>query len=363
MSMYNELSSIKSSDKKEENFFIRFFKYFVPWKGDGISEIFRKLVFVASVAVFCMSVGDLSEYLNGNAKTNELIDEMQGMKPVVNTNSSSDANSFNHGGSNGGSTDGPPSGNGSEQVSTEIGENWSPLLEINEDVIGWISIETLKDANGELYVDYPIVRGEDNNYYLYRDIKNNYSSSGGTIFMDYASEIIPGQRTDNITIFGHNMKAGTFFGRLDEYKSGVEFLRNNPLITFNTLYSQNEEKYVILYCFLANVDGSDDNGTVFKYIGYRNFNDKHPFSTWKEEIQKRSWYDSSIPFDENDDYITLSTCSSDISDMRWVIVARKLRENENVDELTKTYVERQDEEIYFPQRWIRSWGNKKVYRN
>lgn len=363
MSMYNELSSLKSSDKKEENFFIRFFKYFVPWKGDGLSEIFRKLVFIASVAVFCVSLGDLSEYLNGNAKTNELINEMQEIKPSV--NSSGDANSITHEGNNqNDTTDGPPSGNEEESYSTEIGESWAPLLEINKDVVGWISIETMKDVNGELYIDYPVVKGEDNDYYLNRDIKRNYSSSGGTIFMDYASSIVPGQRTDNVTIFGHNMKAGTFFGRLDEYKSGVQYLKDNPLITFNTLYSSRDEKYIIVYCFLANTRPDQDDGKeVFKYVGYRNFDSKHPFDTWVEEVKKRSWYDSSIPIDKNDEFITLSTCSSDVGDMRWVIVARKLRPNENVDELVATYVERDDEDIYFPRRWIRSWGNKKVYRN
>ncbi len=362
MSMYNELSSLRHTEEKEENFFIRFFKYFVPWKGDGLSEIFRKLVFIASIVVFCYSMSDLSEYLSGNAKTNQLIDEMQEIKPTV--NSSDDAQSITHegGSQNNGNTDAPPAGS-EENYSTEIGESWNSLLEINEDVVGWITIETMKDSSGELYIDYPIVQGENNDYYLNRDIKKNYSSSGGTIFLDYASNVVPGQRTDNITIFGHNMKAGTFFGRLDEYKSGVEFLKNNPLITFNTLYSTYDEKYIIVGCFLANVEEDQDNGTVFRYVGYRNFDSKHPFETWKAEMEKRSWYSSSIPMDESDKYITLSTCSADIDNMRWVIVARKLRSGENVDELVATYEERDDADIYFPQRWIYSWGNKKVYRN
>lgn len=364
MSMMNELSCLKQQGRKkpEENFFVRFLKYFLPWKGDGFSEVLRKLVFAVSVAVFCLSLGELSEYLNGNAKTEELINEMQSIKPAVQDYQTDDGNAQSVEHSDGNyQTDAPQASDG--QYSAEIGESWKPLLEINEDVIGWISIDTMKGPDGEMYIDYPVVKGDDNDYYLERDIKGRYSGSGGTIFMDYASSVVPGSRTDNITIFGHNMKAGTFFGRLDEYKSGVEFLRENPVITFNTLYSKGEEKYIIVYCSIFNIYENQDNGNLFKYIGYRDFDAQHSFDTWKEEHSKRSWYSSGIDVNEDDEFITLSTCSSDIGDMRWVIVARKLRPGEDIDALAATYQERADEDIYFPQRWIRSWGNKKVYRN
>lgn len=362
MSMDNELRSLRSeSEKKKENFFIRFLKYFIPWKGDGFSEMLRKLVFVASIVVFCFSVSDLSDYLNGNAKTNELIEEIQSIKPVMNAGKN-DAQSVEHPDSEVGSIDAPEA-NENVEYTTEVSMNWQPLLEINEDVIGWISIDTFKDSKGQPYVDYPVVKGKDNDYYLKRDIKRNYSTSGGTIFMDYASTIMPGLRTDNITIFGHNMKAGTFFGRLDEYKSGVGFLKANPIVTFNTLYSTSEEKYIIVYCSMFSVYENQDNGKVFKYVGYRNFDDAHPFSLWKEEMSKRSWYSSDIDIREDDEFITLSTCSSDISDMRWVLVARKLRPDDDVDALIQSYKERADADIYFPERWIRSWGHRKVYRN
>lgn len=363
MSMSNELKNLKAESAREkENFFIRFFKYFLPWKGDDFSEIIRKLVFAASIVVFCFSLSDLSEYLNGNAKTNELIEEMQSMKPAI--NQSGDAQSVEHAGGVSGDGTYAPGDNGNiPDQPAVIGENWKALLDINEDVVGWISIDTFRDPDGQMYIDYPVVKGKDNDYYLSRDIKNNYSGSGGTIFMDYASSIVPGERTDNVTIFGHNMKAGTFFGRLSQYKSGVDFLKANPLITFNTLYSTSEEKYIIVYCSMFNVLEEQDNGIVFRYVGYRDFTDEHSFETWKEEVSKRSWYSSDIDINEDDDFLTLSTCSSDISNMRWVIVARKVRPDDDIDALVQTYKERDDSEVYFPQRWIRSWGNKKVHRN
>ena len=370
MSMMNELAGLKNENgKRKENFFVRFIKYFIPWKGDGFSEVLRKLVFAASIVVFCISVSDLSDYLNGNAKTNELIEEMQTLKPTISSgsNTGDNAQSVVHpSGDESQSGEVPPQGGNSvefENTNTEVGDSWKPLLEVNKDVRGWLSIDTFKDSNGEIIINYPVVQGPDNDYYLTRDIKKNYSGSGGTIYMDYASTIVPGVRTDNITIFGHNMLAGTFFARLEEYKSGVDFLKANPLITFNTVYSAADEKYIILYCGLFNIYEKQDNGNVFKYVGYRDFDEDHPFDKWKEEMSKRSWYSSDIDVKEDDQFITLSTCSGDIGDMRWVVVARKLRPNEDVDALVQTYRDRPNEEIYFPQRCIYAWGIKRVYRH
>ena len=61
MSMANEIYNLTPKD--ESNFFIRFFKYFVPWKGDDRQEIIRKLIFVFSIVVFCISVGQLEAFL------------------------------------------------------------------------------------------------------------------------------------------------------------------------------------------------------------------------------------------------------------------------------------------------------------
>ena len=102
---------------------------------------------------------------------------------------------------------------------------------------------------------------------------------------------------------------------------------------------------------------------MFKYVGYRDFDEDHPFEKWKEEMSKRSWYSSDIDVKEDDQFITLSTCSGDIGDMRWVIVARKLRPDEDVDALVQTYKEKADADVYFPQRWIYAWGHRKVYRH
>ena len=51
MSMANEIKNISKND--DTNFFVRFVKYFIPWKGDKSSEIIRKAVFIFSIFLFC----------------------------------------------------------------------------------------------------------------------------------------------------------------------------------------------------------------------------------------------------------------------------------------------------------------------
>ena len=66
MSMANE--AVDLSEKDETNFFIRVLKYFIPWKGDGAGEVVRKIVFMGSIAVFCFSLGKLSDFLKADEK-------------------------------------------------------------------------------------------------------------------------------------------------------------------------------------------------------------------------------------------------------------------------------------------------------
>ena len=61
MAMSNETMNLTERD--DSNFFIRFVKYFIPWKGDKSSEVVRKIVFMCSIVLFSMSINQLKNYL------------------------------------------------------------------------------------------------------------------------------------------------------------------------------------------------------------------------------------------------------------------------------------------------------------
>ena len=80
-----------------------------------------------------------------------------------------------------------------------IGIDFDALLAENKDIVGWIYSENTP-------INYPVVQGRDNDYYLHRmlDGTNNIA---GTIFMDSRND--PNLGDYNTIIYGHNMKNGT----------------------------------------------------------------------------------------------------------------------------------------------------------
>lgn len=85
--------------------------------------------------------------------------------------------------------------------------SWSHLKSINEDIIAWLILDNTS-------IDYPVVKGDNNQEYLRHNYYKNYSLSG-SIFLDYRNN---SQFNDNISIiYGHNMNNNTMFSELSNY--------------------------------------------------------------------------------------------------------------------------------------------------
>ena len=357
MSMANETRNI--SEKDDMNFFIRFIKYFIPWKGDKSGEVIRKIVFVFSIFLFAFSVNELTDFLKSDEAELNYAQEIVKYEPdfdddvdLSNVEVESETNSAM-----------PESENGERKV-----QKWAEsLLKRNEEVVGWIKIPGFVNENGEEYINFPVLQhySEDtkvgNEYYLTRNIDEEPYESG-SIYADCLVAIDENGQPDNITIYGHHMRRlGTSFTHLAEYKGGVDFLKKYPIIEFNTIYAKNE-KYIIVGCFVAAAEDYQDDIDIFDYWRFRNFdNDDYSFESWIDNVRKQSWYSSDVECTEDDDYITLSTCSNEVADMRWVIVAKKMTANDNADLITESYKEKADKDIYFPKCWRDVWGNNKKY--
>jgi len=96
------------------------------------------------------------------------------------------------------------------------------LARINPDLVGWISIEG--------HVEYPVVRGNNNNKYIYTTFTGQ-TNNAGAIFMDYRNR--NGFEDEIVIIFGHRMGDGTMFTSLPGYLNR-DFLRDNQIITITT---------------------------------------------------------------------------------------------------------------------------------
>lgn len=148
--------------------------------------------------------------------------------------------------------------------------------------MGWIEIPNTN-------INYPILQGKDNEYYLKKDIYKKYNS-GGSIFLDYQNN--PNFTDDNTVIYGHNLHLGQMFSDLQKILK--EELGTDILIK---VYFKNQEKqYKVFSSYLSEPIKNPIN---------TNITDK---KTFIEKIIKDSQIDFNIMPNEQDEILTLSTC-------------------------------------------------------
>lgn len=193
--------------------------------------------------------------------------------------------------------------NNSESKNEESEENKKKILDlsyINEDYCGWITIENTN-------IDYPILQGENNEYYLHKDINNEYLSSG-SIFLDYRNNCFSDKNT---IIYGHNMKNSTMFSQLEYFKE-KDFFEKNKYIEI-ILPECETLRYEIFSVYTTN---TSDN-----YLK-TSFDSEEDYKEFLESICDKSLFPSSIEVSVRDKIITLSTCSYEYKDARTVIYGR-----------------------------------------
>ncbi|MDZ4992041.1 class B sortase [Clostridium perfringens] len=178
------------------------------------------------------------------------------------------------------------------------------LYSINSDYIGWINIENTT-------IDYPIVKGDNNQFYLTRDFNKQYLKTG-SIFMDYRNE---GFKDRNVVIYGHNMKDKSMFGSLDKFKD-LNYLRKNKYISITT----KDEKKFIYEIFGVYVTSEDDTECISI-----NFNKEEDFCKYIDRILNKSIYNLNVDIKSTDKILTLATCSYEFSNARLVIHAKLIK--------------------------------------
>lgn len=174
----------------------------------------------------------------------------------------------------------------------------------NADVVGWISIPNTR-------IEYPVVRTTDNEYYLTRDIEHNRSKSG-TVFMDFRNTDTDSAR--HILIYGHNMRNGSMFHALNNFKV-KDFFANNRDIT---LYLG--DKAVKFEIYAAFVISAELN------FMETNFRDDETFIAYMNELKDMSKFTAkpAVTLDADDQILTLVTCTYEYDDSRFAVQARRV---------------------------------------
>ncbi len=339
-------------------------RYLFPMREDNRSEKLRKIVFLFSIVVFIASLVQLGLFLRNKGIEENYKQELLSYAPQLEDDIPLSPSSQQPAQTQKSDPSSPSQPTDPKNTAAErTVQPWAEkLLKKNKDVVGWLSIPTHTDSKGDAYINTAVVKGKDNDEYLYLNLDKQYSISG-TLFADSRCTIEKDKQSDNITIYGHHMGyIGTGLTHIHEYKQGVDFLKKNAVINFNTIYDSKNQRYAIIGCFVTNAFESADNGNIFRYWSAQDLEGKtNEFNEWISNVRKYSWYSSDINCTDKDDYLTLSTCSDECWGIRWVIVAKKLTASDDIKKITESYKEKPESEIYFPAVWVNKYGNKKVY--
>ena len=180
--------------------------------------------------------------------------------------------------------------------------SFADLRAINPDVFAWL---TVYGTN----IDYPVVQGDDNIKYVNTDAKGNHSLSGA-IFLDYRSG--PNFSDFSSILYGHHMENQVMFGEISLFTDKSYF---------------DARRYGALY-----IDGQEHGLEFFAFVHA----DAYDFDVFRVKIiepeEKQAYLDllteqaihlrADVPVTTEDRIILISTCSSDSTNGRDILVAK-----------------------------------------
>ena len=200
-------------------------------------------------------------------------------------------------------------GSESEYTVPEILHEYRALCAENEDTIGWLKIEGTT-------IDNVVMQAPDEiNKYLHLDFYGNYSYRG-CLFLDEYCDVLC---SDNLIIYGHNMKDGSMFGALMDYVN-EDFYREHKLICFDSIYEKHT--YEVVAAIKTNLNTED--ASVFRYDLYVGENDKKMFTEYAKFINDNKLYATDSELQKGDKILTLTTCAYHENEGRFIVVARQI---------------------------------------
>lgn len=178
--------------------------------------------------------------------------------------------------------------------------NFAELAEINPDVVAWLKAD-------EGIIDYPVVQGTDNEYYLDHLFTKAHNKLG-SLFVDYRT---PGDfSAQNTVIYGHNMKDGSMFSSLMNYKD------QNYFETYPEMQLYTPGGVYVIEFFAGIVADGD-----YEFIRY-DFKDNEDFLSYITTLKQESSFRSEVELEANDRIVTLCTCSYEYNNARYALFGK-----------------------------------------
>lgn len=184
-----------------------------------------------------------------------------------------------------------------EKMSYLYDINLTALQGENGDIFGWIEIP-------DTAISYPLLHGEDNDFYLRRNWKKE-DSTGGSIFLEATNS--PDIDGFHSIIYGHRMRDGSMFGELKHYAE-QEFADAHPSI------------WIVLEDEIRRYDVFSVRETPIDGLTYRlDLEEKSIQDIFLEDCLDCSIIDTAVEPRPDGHVLTLSTCTGNGHEKRLVI--------------------------------------------
>ena len=168
------------------------------------------------------------------------------------------------------------------------------------DAIGWI-------YSPNTYLDYGVVEAEDNDFFLHRFYDGSYSI-GGSLFADCNNS--RDFSDENTVIYGHHMNDGTKFASLMNYREQA-YYDQHPV-----MYISSPGMNYRLEIFSAFLTDADSETYTFR------FDSEEAYAAWLERMVANSDFKTDVKLSVEDRVVTLSTCSYEYYDARYVVMGK-----------------------------------------
>lgn len=178
---------------------------------------------------------------------------------------------------------------------------WRPdfqaLQEWNPDVTGWI-------YSPGTAIDYPIVQGEDNEFYL-EHTADRKANRNGAVFMDYRNKA---DFSHELTVlYGHHIRGGRMFSSLSGYKE-QEYYEKHPII-----YVYTPKRTFRAEIFAGSVVNGETENLPLSFVSREERN------KWIERQKKASTFDSPVVPREGENLAAFCTCTYEYRNARYIV--------------------------------------------
>lgn len=186
-----------------------------------------------------------------------------------------------------------------ERKEAPITVAFEQLWETCPDVIAWLYSPDTK-------INYPIVQGEDNSYYL-THLADQTVNSSGSLMLDC-------RNTDdfsdwNSIIHGHSMKNGSMFRSLLQYKKQTYYDEHQSMWLITP-----EQSYELVLVAGYVISSEDAVYTISTQI------EETEKEAFLQQALQKSTFQTTTEVTAEETFVTLSTCSYEYDDARYILI-------------------------------------------